>query len=40
LQLERAVQLVLDDLAKNPMPKYKRPEYPNYHQSNVVGTQK
>ena len=40
LQLERAVQLVLEQMEKNPMPKYKRPEYPNYHQTSTVGTQK
>jgi tricorn protease len=30
-QLERAVQVVLDALKKNPLPKHKRPAYPNYH---------
>jgi tricorn protease len=30
-QLERAVQLLLADLAKNPAPKHKKPPYPNYH---------
>jgi tricorn protease len=29
-QLERAVQIALDGLAKNPPPKLKRPPYPNY----------
>jgi tricorn protease len=31
LQLERAVEIVLDELAKHPTPKYKRPPYPDYH---------
>ncbi len=30
-QLERAVQLLLADLEKNPLPKHKKPPYPNYH---------
>lgn len=31
-QLERAVAVALDQLAKNPAPTYSRPPYPNYHQ--------
>ncbi|MGB7296438.1 MAG: PDZ domain-containing protein [Candidatus Aminicenantales bacterium] len=31
-QLERAVQVCLELLAKNPPPKHKKPTYPNYHQ--------
>jgi tricorn protease len=31
-QLERAVAVALDQLAKNPAPTYGRPPYPNYHQ--------
>jgi tricorn protease len=31
-QLEKAVQVCLDLLAKNPPPKHKKPAYPNYHQ--------
>ncbi|MFN7993091.1 MAG: PDZ domain-containing protein [Bryobacteraceae bacterium] len=31
-QLEKAVEVVLEELKKNPLPEYKRPEYPNYHQ--------
>ncbi len=31
-QLERAVEVVLEQLKKNPLPEYKRPDYPNYHQ--------
>jgi tricorn protease len=30
-QLERTVQLLLADLEKNPVPKHKKPAYPNYH---------
>ncbi len=32
-QLEKAVQVLLDSLKKNPLPKYERPEYPNYHRA-------
>jgi tricorn protease len=32
LQLEKAVEVCLDLLAKNPPPKHKKPAYPNYHQ--------
>jgi tricorn protease len=31
-QLEKAVEVILDRLKKNPLPEYKKPEYPNYHQ--------
>jgi tricorn protease len=31
-QLEAAVQVVMDALNKNPLPKYKRPAYPDYNQ--------
>ncbi|MFC2155898.1 PDZ domain-containing protein, partial [Acidobacteriota bacterium] len=30
-QLDTAIKIVLDELAKNPLPKPKRPAYPNYH---------
>ena len=30
-QLNKAVAVVLDELAKNPLSKPKRPAYPNYH---------
>jgi tricorn protease len=30
-QLEKAIETVMDELAKNPLPKPKRPAYPNYH---------
>lgn len=31
LQLEKAVEVVLDELNKSPPQKLKRPAYPNYH---------
>lgn len=36
-QLEKAVQLVMDGLKKNPLPVAKRPEFPNYHKQPVEG---
>jgi tricorn protease len=30
-QLEKAVDVVLEDLRKHPLPVYRRPNYPNYH---------
>ena len=33
-QLEKAVQVVLERLEKNPPPSYKKPTYPNYHKKN------
>jgi tricorn protease len=30
-QLEKAVQVLMEELKKNPRPKYPRPPYPNYH---------
>lgn len=30
-QLEKAVQIILDELKKNPLPQHKKPAYPNYH---------
>jgi tricorn protease len=32
-QLEKAVDVVLSELEKNPLPVYKRPRYPNYHRN-------
>jgi tricorn protease len=31
-QLEKAVELVMQQLGEHPLPSYKRPSYPNYHQ--------
>jgi tricorn protease len=36
-QLEKAVEVVLDLLKKNPLPQFKKPEYPNYHKSDGLG---
>jgi tricorn protease len=36
-QLEKAVEVVMEMLQKNPLPQYKRPAYPNYNQK--VGRQ-
>jgi tricorn protease len=30
-QLEKAIEIVMEELAKNPLPKPKRPPYPDYH---------
>ena len=35
-QLERAVQLLLSDLVKNPLPTYNKPPYPNYHRNSAA----
>ncbi|HEY9420088.1 MAG TPA: PDZ domain-containing protein, partial [Thermoanaerobaculia bacterium] len=37
-QLEKAVQVALDLLEKNPVPKLKKPEYPNYHRGTAAGS--
>jgi tricorn protease len=37
-QLERAVALVLEELKKNPLPKHKKPAYPNYHKKEQRGS--
>jgi tricorn protease len=36
-QLERAVEIVLEALKKNPPPQPKRPPYPNYHKKDANG---
>ncbi|HYP28348.1 MAG TPA: PDZ domain-containing protein [Blastocatellia bacterium] len=38
-QLEKAVEVVMDTLRKNPQPKTKRPAYPNYHKGDGVTPQ-
>jgi tricorn protease len=35
-QLEKAVQVVMESLQKNPLPKHTRPAYPNYHTGKPV----
>lgn len=37
-QLERAVELAMEELKKNPVPTYKRPPYPNYHPTLNAGS--
>ncbi|HEX8091590.1 MAG TPA: PDZ domain-containing protein, partial [Blastocatellia bacterium] len=37
-QLEKAVEVVMDALKKNPLPKHERPAYPNYHNPNRAST--
>ncbi len=34
-QLEKAVEVVMTALKRNPLPKYRKPAYPNYHKSPV-----
>jgi tricorn protease len=31
-QLEKAVEVILEEIKKNPLPEYKKPDYPNYRQ--------
>jgi tricorn protease len=37
-QLEKAVEVVLEELKKNPVPSYQRPAYPNYHKTRAANT--
>jgi tricorn protease len=37
-QLEKTVALLLEELAKHPLPVYHKPPYPNYHQGAAGGT--
>ena len=30
-QLEKAVQVLMDELKRNPLPVHKKPAFPNYH---------
>jgi len=39
LQLEKAVEWLLDELKKNPPKEYKRPAYPDYHKGTPIGRQ-
>lgn len=36
-QLEKAVEVALDLLAKNPPPQFRKPAYPNYHAGSAAG---
>jgi tricorn protease len=40
LQLEKAVQVVLDELKKHPLPQHKKPAYPNYHAGEKAAQEK
>jgi tricorn protease len=39
-QLEKAVEVLMSELEKNPRPQYKRPPYPNYHNGHTVLSEK
>ena len=32
-QLDKAIEVLMDSLKKNPLPKHEKPEYPNYHRT-------
>jgi tricorn protease len=36
-QLEKAVEIVLQQLKEHPLPDYRHPAYPNYHRNDVLG---
>jgi len=36
-QLDKAIEVVQQLLKEHPLPQYKRPPYPNYHQSDGLG---
>jgi tricorn protease len=36
-QLEKAIEIVTKELNEHPLPRYKRPPYPNYHQHDALG---
>jgi len=37
-QLERAIEVVMQELKEHPLPEIKRPPYPNYHEHENLGT--
>jgi tricorn protease len=37
-QLEKAVQVVMEELKKHPTPQYQRPPFPNYHRPDVISS--
>jgi tricorn protease len=37
-QLEKAVEYLLEELKRNPTPRYKRPAFPNYHKPAAAGS--
>jgi tricorn protease len=36
-QLDKAIEVVMQELKEHPLPQYKRPEYPNYHEHDDLG---
>jgi tricorn protease len=38
-QLEKSVEYLMEELKKNPRPKYQRPPFPNYHTKGVAATE-
>jgi tricorn protease len=36
-QLDKAIEVVLQELKEHPLPKYERPAYPNYHEKDGLG---
>lgn len=38
-QLEKAVEVVMEDLKKHPLPRYHHPPFPNYHKSEALPTE-
>ena len=38
-QLERAIEVVMQQLKDHPQPEIKRPAYPNYHENDGLGQQ-
>jgi len=36
-QLDKAIELVMQQLKEHPLPKYERPPYPNYHEKDELG---
>ncbi len=36
-QLEKAIEVVMQEMKENPQPSIKRPPYPNYHEKDGLG---
>jgi tricorn protease len=36
-QLDKAIEVVMQQLKEHPLPQYKRPEYSNYHEKDGLG---
>ena len=37
-QLDKAVEVIMQELKEHPLPQYQRPPYPNYHEKDSLGT--